>query len=96
MARRRYIVTYDVADDKRRDRVFRVLGDNGEHLQYSVFLCELNERELVGLKAAVVEVLHARDDQVLIVDLGLAEHDADARIESLGRAFTVAERVIVV
>lgn len=96
MARRRYLVTYDVADDKRRDRVFRVLGDNGEHLQFSVFMCELNERELVAMKAAVNEVLHEREDQVLLVDLGLAEQDVEARVESMGRAFVVAERVVVV
>ena len=96
MARRRYVVTYDVADDKRRDRVFRVLGDNGEHLQYSVFMCELNDRELVALRASLSSLLHQREDQVLVIDLGLAEHEAETKVESIGRAFSAPTRVVVV
>ena len=96
MARRRFLVTYDVAEDRRRDQIFRILGDNGEHLQFSVFLCELNDRELISMKAALGEVLHQAQDQVLVIDLGLAEHEASTRIETLGRAFAVEERVVVV
>jgi CRISPR-associated protein Cas2 len=48
MERRRYLVTYDISDDKRRDQVFQTLRDNGDHAQYSVFFCELTPRELVS------------------------------------------------
>lgn len=96
MARRRYIVSYDVADDKRRDRVFRLLHDNGEHMQYSVFLCELNDREFVAMKANLTLVLHHKDDQVLLIDLGLAEAEASTRIDYIGRPFVAPVRVVVV
>lgn len=96
MARRRYLVAYDVADDKRRNKVFRVLADNGDHLQFSIFLCELNDREFIAMKAAATEVLHMREDQLLIVDVGLAEADQDERIESIGRAWQRPERILVV
>ncbi len=42
--RRRYLITYDISDDKRRARVFKSLRNRGDHLQFSVFLCELNPR----------------------------------------------------
>ncbi|MFC1765417.1 CRISPR-associated endonuclease Cas2, partial [Planctomycetota bacterium] len=48
--RRRYLITYDVADDKRRTYIFRALRDRGDHVQYSVFICELNEHEYALLR----------------------------------------------
>ena len=96
MARRRMLVTYDIADDRRRAQVFRVLNGFGDHLQYSVFLCQLNERERVALERDLSAEIHHREDQVLLVDLGPSERDAADRIGSLGRAFTPAARVVVV
>jgi CRISPR-associated endonuclease Cas2 len=40
--RNTYLVCYDITDDKRRDRVFKVCKNHGEHLQFSVFECDLN------------------------------------------------------
>lgn len=96
MGRRRYLVTYDIGDDRRRSRVFRVLGDYGDHLQYSVFVCEVNARERVALEGSLVAELNHREDQVLLVDLGPAENDPEVRISSVGRAFVPSTRVVVV
>lgn len=96
MARRRYVVTYDVGEDRRRDRVFQILLNHGDHLQFSVFLCDLTERELIGMKGELRKALHEKEDQVLVIDLGPAETDSMMRIESLGRVFSVAKRVVVV
>ena len=41
MARRRYLMAYDVADPKRLRRICTLMEDHGERLQYSVFLCDL-------------------------------------------------------
>jgi len=66
--RRRYLVTYDIADDRRRTRVFETLLGTGDHTQYSVFVCELDRRELAELRAELHGHIHAHDDQVLVVD----------------------------
>jgi CRISPR-associated protein Cas2 len=94
--RSRYLVTYDVADDKRRDRVHRTLLDFGDALQFSVFLCDLNEREKIDLRGRLGEAIHHRDDQVLVVRLGLADRDPREIMESVGRAFVIPTRVVVV
>ncbi len=47
--RNTYLVCYDITDDKRRERVFKVCKNHGEHLQFSVFECDLNAMELAGL-----------------------------------------------
>ena len=52
MARRHFLITYDVSDDKRRTTIFNTLQGNGDHAQFSVFLCQLNATELARLRAA--------------------------------------------
>jgi len=95
-SRSRYLVTYDVADDKRRDRVHRTLLDFGDALQFSVFLCDLNDRERIDLHGRLGEAIHHRDDQVLVVKLGPTDRDAREIMESVGRTFVVPTRVVVV
>ena len=96
MARRRFLVTYDVADDKRRGKVFKALRDVGDHVQFSVFLCCLNERERVMLRGRIDSLIDHRADQVMTVDLGPAAHDPDHCISTLGRAYQPPGRLIVV
>lgn len=95
-ARRRFLVTYDLADDRRRDRVHRILLDFGDWVQFSVFLCELDERERIRLRGRLDTVIDHRQDQILSLDLGLADRDLDLIVSSLGRDFSCPARVIVV
>jgi len=94
--RRRYLIAYDVSDDKRRTSVFKTLMGNGDHVQYSVFLCELNDVELTRLKGSLLETLNHRQDQVIILDVGLAENAVGAVLECVGRAYSPPARVTVV
>lgn len=94
--RRHYIVSYDISDDKRRDRVFRILLGQGDHAQYSVFFCELNDRELVELRTRLRACIHAGEDQVLIVDLGPATRALEAGVEAIGRAYDPPARTFIV
>ena len=94
--RNRHIVTYDITDDKRRTRVFKTLLGFGDHLQYSVFRCDLSRKEKVLLIEAVEKVINHRKDQVMIIDLGPAEGRADRRIHTIGLPYTPAIRGVVV
>jgi len=40
--RHTYLVYYDISDDARRGRVLKLMTGFGDHLQYSVFECQLN------------------------------------------------------
>lgn len=86
--RNSYLVCYDISDDKRLRRVFRIMGGWGDHLQFSVFECQLNRAELARLKAELSEVIHHSEDQVLFVDLGPAEGRGDRVITALGRPYS--------
>jgi CRISPR-associated protein Cas2 len=96
--RRRYLVTYDISDDKRRDRVFKALRNRGDHVQFSVFLCELNDREHALLKGELQEFVHHREDQVLFLDLGSADDPLEIGqgLECVGFAYCPPQRIVVI
>lgn len=93
--RRHYLVTYDVADDKRRTEVFDTLHGFGNHAQYSVFFCELNDRELVQLRSRLRGAINNGEDQVLIVDLGQSTRPLEG-LEVLGKGYQPPVRTIVI
>lgn len=80
-----YLITYDIADDKRWRAAFRLLHGYGEWLQLSVFQCRLDRARRAELQARL-EALLARDaDHVLIVDVGPADR-VQPRVTSLGKS----------
>lgn len=83
-----YIVTYDVADAKRLRRVFKTCRNFGDHLQFSVFECDLNPTELANLESELNEVINSREDQVLIISLGSAEGRGDRVIRAIGQSYS--------
>jgi CRISPR-associated protein Cas2 len=94
--RRRYLVAYDVAEDRRRTRVYSTLGDFGESVQYSVFLADLTKSELVLLRSRLRELIDERSDQVLFVDLGRTSREIDHSIDVIGVAFRPSARTTIV
>ncbi len=49
----RYVVSYDIGDDKRRRLVAKIMEGYGYRVQYSVFECDLEKRQLLALKKAL-------------------------------------------
>ena len=81
---RLYIVTYDISDTRRWRRVFKLMHGYGHWLQLSVFQCRLTGRRRAELARRLEEAIHAREDHVLILDLGLADK-IEPRVESCSR-----------
>lgn len=96
MNRKRFLVTYDVSDDKRRTQIFKTLYAYGDHAQYSVFFCELNAREYAELYGKLRKALHDKEDQILILDLGPAANPLDAGLQCLGKPYRPTSTVFVV
>lgn len=86
-----YIITYDIADDKRWRRVFRIMNGYGEWLQLSVFQCRLDRTRAIQLQAELKEVIHHQEDHILLLDLGPAE-GVRPHVTSLGKTFEVVKR----
>lgn len=72
MARRRYLVAYDIREDRRLRAVATCVEGYGERIQYSVFICDLSDEEIVALRSDVEVRIKPSEDSVMIIDLGLA------------------------
>lgn len=90
------IVTYDIRSPKRWRRIFKLMKGYGEWLQLSVFQCRLSPRRRAELQCALDNLIHHRQDHVVLLDLG----DADKvrpKVTSLGKAFEpVARETLIV
>lgn len=91
-----YIVTYDVCDDKRLRQVFRLMLGYGDHMQYSVFRCELSQRERAELIAKLSEIIKHDEDQVLLFPLGPASGLRETEVHCVGLAYVPSEHEAVV
>ncbi|GIE91584.1 CRISPR-associated endonuclease Cas2 [Actinoplanes regularis] len=82
MARRRFLIAYDICEPQRLRQVCKTMESYGERLQYSVFICDLSRTELVYARAEVERHMKLNEDSIVIVDLG--ETDA-ARFTFIGK-----------
>ncbi|MEZ6018520.1 MAG: CRISPR-associated endonuclease Cas2 [Planctomycetota bacterium] len=94
--RKTYVVTYDICEASRLRRVYRIMLGYGEHLQYSVFRCELSDREVIELRERLDMVIHHLEDQVLFVDIGPADGKARRAFQAVGRAYDHEEKRVIV
>lgn len=66
----RYVITYDIADDRRREDVATLLSGYGPRVQLSVFECELRTRREAGsLQGKLRDLIDPLEDQVRIYPL---------------------------
>lgn len=84
MKRRRYLVAYDIADERRLREIGTCMKGYGERLQYSVFLSDLTRVELVQLRQDLRRLMNQHQDSVAIIDLGEAGPSAMERFEFIG------------
>lgn len=89
-------MTYDISDPKRWRRVYRTMRGFGEHLQLSVFSCDLTAAQRIKMIAALEGAIDREADQILLIDLGPSQARPIHHIEALGRQLVVRERGPVV
>jgi CRISPR-associated protein Cas2 len=90
--RRVCIVSYDISDPKRWRQVYRTMRGFGEHLQLSVFACDLTRAQRMQMIAALESAIDRTKDQVLVIDLGPSEAHPIRQIESIGQPVAVRDR----
>jgi CRISPR-associated protein Cas2 len=66
----KYVVTYDIADDRRREDVATVLSGYGPRVQLSVFECEFRTRREAGsVQVKLRGLIDLVEDQVRLYPL---------------------------
>ena len=92
-----YVVSYDIMDPKRLQKVHRTMKGFGEPIHYSVFRCDLTPKGRVEMIAALSDLIKHDLDRIMIVDLGPADGGAMERIEFLGiRAEDSQQKAVIV
>lgn len=89
--RTRYVLAYDISDPSRWRRIYRIARDFGDPLQFSVFLCDLSDKDKAVLQQRVEEVVSRDDDQVVLIRLRPTEDIWDL-IDFIGRPPGVVDR----
>ncbi|MEB2344212.1 MAG: CRISPR-associated endonuclease Cas2 [Deltaproteobacteria bacterium] len=82
--RKLLIVTYDISNPKRLRKVFKAMKGFGQHLQLSVFRCDLTDMERFEMIGLLQGLIHHDEDQILLIDLG-ASDGRTHRVDSIGR-----------
>ncbi|MDN5338425.1 MAG: CRISPR-associated protein Cas2 [Thermotogaceae bacterium] len=60
-----YIISYDISDTKKRNKVAKVLEEYGERIQYSVFICYLERKILFKLLERVTKLIDKTTDSII-------------------------------
>ncbi len=94
--RNSYLVCYDISDDKRLRQVFKAMRNYGDHLQFSVFECQMTPTDLARCRAELAAIIHHTEDQVLFVNLGPAEGRGDRVIVALGKPYSAIDSPCIV
>lgn len=64
-----YMLSYDIAEPARWRKVFRIARDFGDHVQYSVFFCELSEKDKTVMIERLKDVISQEHDRVIVIHL---------------------------
>lgn len=62
--RTRYVISYDIVLDRRRNKVARALTGHGERVQYSVFECLLTNSQFERLWAELQKLIVPAEDSL--------------------------------
>ncbi|MCK4257659.1 MAG: CRISPR-associated endonuclease Cas2 [Halanaerobiales bacterium] len=66
---KRYVICYDITDDKRRRRIYELLKDHGQRMQYSIFECMIDEKTFVMLKFKLRRLMDCAADSIIIYSI---------------------------
>lgn len=77
----RFLVSYDISDDRRRTRLAKTLRDFGDRVQYSVFECRIGKDDLQCLRDRAKNIVDLTCDSVRIYTICSA---CEGQIEIIG------------
>lgn len=91
-----YVVAYDVSDSKRLKKVYDTLRDFGDPIQYSVFECQISERNLLILRDRLSKIVVKDADRIIFIRLGPVSDSTVSAFETMGCQFAPRDRRVQV
>ncbi|WP_293445093.1 CRISPR-associated endonuclease Cas2 [Persephonella sp.] len=62
----RYLVAYDIPDDKRRRKVFKFLLGYGFNVEFSIFEIYVDNQALKEVVSALKDIINPKEDSIYI------------------------------
>jgi CRISPR-associated protein Cas2 len=88
------VISYDIANDKRRNRVVKQLLDHGgQRVQWSVFECYLGAKHLEKLRERLRREMDAEEDSIRFY---LLCANCRPKVEYMGRARAIDEPGLII
>lgn len=84
--KQRFLIAYDITDDRRRSQVAKCLQRYGDRVQYSVFIVDASRARMLRLRQEISTVIIAAVDSVLFCELGLPGNPRAEGLFFLGRS----------
>ena len=84
----RYVIAYDIPDDKRRTKIARLLEGHGERVQYSIFESQLTDKQFAALWKELGAIIQPREDSLRAYRLCPV---CAGWVKTVGQAVQVAE-----
>jgi CRISPR-associated protein Cas2 len=75
------VVSYDISSDKRRLKVMKLLKNYGNHVQESVFECEMRNKPYETMRTQLAKLIAPREDNIRFYFL---DEDTVKKIEFIG------------
>lgn len=87
------LVVYDISNDRRRTKLHKKLLDFGNPVQYSVFECLLEKKDVGKMKSAVKRIARGKLDHVRFYKICGA---CQKKIEIIGRSEVSKDAEVIV
>lgn len=89
-----FVVAYDMPDTKRRTRLLKTLKGFGVHTQFSLFECELDDKELENMLGRIYKIISPKEDTIKVYRL-CKDCLHNVRVIGLGRVAIEPDCVII-
>ena len=87
----KHLVTYDISDDRKRNRVIKVLHEYGTRVQFSCFEIEISSKDLGKLIQKLEGIIDCETDKVFIFPIS---RYASPYVKKLGKSDTGSGMVL--
>lgn len=89
-----FVVAYDMPDTKRRTKLLKTLKGFEVHTQFSLFECELDDKELESMLDRIHKTIDTKEDAIKVYRL-CKECLQHVRVIGLGRVAVEPDCVII-
>ena len=87
------VVSYDIANDRRRGKVHKIMRAYGQWVQYSVFECDLDKKDYLRLRHRLGELIKKDEDHIRFY---LLCDTCNRRIERIGGPEPLGDGPVIV